>query len=92
MKKKTLFIVTTVPETLDTILKNQPKFLNNTFDVSVVSSPATALKRVAKNEGVSVHPVLMSRGINVFRDFISLFFMIKLFLIHNSYMYSKDFF
>jgi glycosyltransferase involved in cell wall biosynthesis len=82
MKKKTLFIVTTVPETLDTILKNQPKFLNNTFDVSVVSSPATALKRVAKNEGVSVHPVLMSRGINVFRDFISLFFMIKLFLIH----------
>ena len=39
MKKKTLFIVTTVPETLDTILKNQPKFLNNTLSISNEAAP-----------------------------------------------------
>ena len=37
--KKRLVIVTTVPETLASILKGQPRFLNSTFDVSLVSSP-----------------------------------------------------
>lgn len=76
--KKRLVIVTTVPETLASILKGQPRFLNDTFDVSLVSSPEVEAGKLEALEGVPVYPVPMFRGISLFKDFISVVNMIFL--------------
>lgn len=82
MNKKKLFIITTVPETLDAILKKQPHFLSQTYDVALVTSPSKLIENVKVNESVNVYCVPMHRGINVFYDVFSLLNMIKLFLKH----------
>ena len=76
--KKRLVIVTTVPETLASILKGQPRFLNSTFDVSLVSSPEIEAGKLETLEGVPVYPVPMFRGISLLEDFISIVKMIFL--------------
>lgn len=68
MRKK-IFIVTTVPETLTSILKGQPRSLNEKYHVELVTSPDEGF--VTINEGVKVHRVPMVRGINVFQDVVS---------------------
>lgn len=78
--KKRLVIVTTVPETLVSILKGQPRFLNGKFDVSLVSSPEVDAGKLEASEGVPVYPVPMFRGISLFKDLISVVNMI--FLLH----------
>lgn len=67
MRKK-LAIVTTVPETLRTILFGQPAYLSGEFDVTVISSGLAGVRAVAEQEGVSGVAVPMVRGISVFRD------------------------
>jgi len=79
MKKK-LFIVTTVPETLYTILKSQPSFLKAHFDVYLASSAGPFCKQVEEQEGMTVNIVPMVRGINPFYDLFSLFMMVRLLL------------
>ncbi len=71
-----ILITTTVPETLATILKGQPRFLSKHFDVELVTSPGQFVDVVAQNEGLPVHPVPMARGINILQDFLSLMRMI----------------
>lgn len=73
---KKLFIVTTVPETLSSILKDQPRYLNQYFDIELVTSPDNKVHVV--DEGVKIHRVPMSRGISLFRDCISVLGMICL--------------
>lgn len=75
MAKKNIILCTTVPETLNLILRQQPHFLNQHFDVSLVSSPAEGLSEIAVRQGVEVHPVPMKRGINPLYDLYSLFCM-----------------
>jgi glycosyltransferase involved in cell wall biosynthesis len=77
MKKK-LIIATTVPETLAVILRDQPKFLNIHFDVSLVTSTGTELGLLS-SENVPIHIVPMKRGISPAHDFVSLCRMILLF-------------
>lgn len=77
--RKCLLIVTTVPETLAFILREQPAFLNNYFDVSLASSFGPELGAVAATEGVPVHVVPMERGISLRRDFVSIWRMFFLF-------------
>lgn len=70
--KKRLVIITTVPMTLNLILKEQPKFLSQYFDVKLITSNQPGFLDIAKREGVSVYAVNMNRGISPIRDAISL--------------------
>ncbi|MFT0547428.1 glycosyltransferase family 4 protein [Allopusillimonas ginsengisoli] len=77
-------IVTTVPETLITILKNQPKFLATALAervaVELVTSPGAECSAIEQIEGLPVHPVHMVRGISPLKDLLSLLSMIRLLL------------
>lgn len=68
---KKILLITTVPETLDTILKTQPAFLSSTFDVHIVSSDGVDV--VAKREKTPYSVVNMHRGISPFKDLLSIF-------------------
>lgn len=57
-----LLIVTTVPETLATILRDQPHFLSQQFDVTLATSPGNELTAVAENEHVPIELVPMVAG------------------------------
>lgn len=74
--RKKIFIVTTVPETFTSILKGQPRSLNEHYNVEIVTSPDEGARAI--DEGVKVHRVPMVRGINVFRDMISVMKMVAL--------------
>lgn len=66
-----LLLVTTVPETLATILSHQPRYLAEHFQVSLATSPGDKLHLVAQNEGLEISLVPMVRGINVLNDLVS---------------------
>ncbi|MFS4551560.1 glycosyltransferase family 4 protein [Comamonas resistens] len=70
-----IVLVTTVPDTLASILIGQPNYLAKHFDVSLVTSPGSLVERVEQNEGLSVRTVPMERGINPFKDLISIWHM-----------------
>lgn len=75
---KRILITTTVPETLAIILKGQPRFLSNYFDVELASSSGEFASVVIENEGFPIHKVPMSRGISVVDDLQSLVIMTRL--------------
>lgn len=75
-----LLIVTTVPETLATILKFQQRYLANFFDVSLATSPGEGFDQVARNEGLQIFEVPMVRGISILSDLLSvvrMFFLLR---------------
>ena len=76
--KPRILIATTVPETVMSILRDQPRFLSKHFDVCLATSPGDELAAVAQREGVTVHTVPMARGIHPFRDFLSIVRMMGL--------------
>jgi glycosyltransferase involved in cell wall biosynthesis len=75
--RKKLLIVTTVPDTLEFILESQPQFLNQYYQVVVVSSEPVRLEAFAVKEGVSFVSVEMARGISMLKDVISVFKMYR---------------
>lgn len=77
MKDK-LLIVTTVPETLATILRGQPLYLARFLSVSVATSPGRDLVNVAQNEKVEVFEISMVRGISPLKDLLSIIKMVRL--------------
>jgi glycosyltransferase involved in cell wall biosynthesis len=74
---KKLVIVTTVPLSLATLVRGQPKYLSKYFDITLISSNGELIKRVKENEGVRVITIDMSRKITPFADLKSL---LKLFI------------
>lgn len=70
-----IVLVTTVPDTFASILIGQPNYLAKHFDISLVTSPGPLVARVEENEGLSVRTVPMERGINPFKDLISIWHM-----------------
>lgn len=75
--KKKLMIVTTVPDTFEFILESQPRFLNQYYQIVVVSSEQDRLSAFAKNEQVEFVAVDMARGISFFQDFRSILNMYR---------------
>ncbi len=75
MRNKIL-IVATVPETFTSILKGQPGYLNTLHNVELVTSPDDTSRVI--DEGVKVHRIPMVRGINPFRDVVSVLQMVRL--------------
>lgn len=69
----TLVIVTTVPETIATILRGQPAWLDQYCSVVCVTSSGPMLENVKEQEGVKVLEVPMNRGISPFKDLVSIF-------------------
>lgn len=67
----------TVPLSLNILLKGQLKFLNQYFLVKAISSEGDDLESVSKREGVDTIVVNMQRGISPFKDLISLIELYK---------------
>ena len=80
MKHCKILIVTTVPETLSTILANQPEYLSRFFSVYLASSKGVQSQSVISREGVPLYTVNMKRGISPVSDLFSIIRMCKLLL------------
>lgn len=78
---KKLIIITTIPLSLSTLVKGQPKYLSNFFDVSLITSSSPINKEIESYEGVTIKEVDMTRQITPFQDLNSLIklslFMLK---------------
>lgn len=77
-EKKKVLRVSTIPLSLNLLLKGQLKMLNEEYEVVAVSSPGEDLKMVEEREGVRVVELPMERRISLFKDILSLWAMIKL--------------
>jgi len=78
MKRKVIRI-STIPLSLNLLLKGQLRMLNEVYDVVAVSSPGEDLEVVAQREGVRTVAVPMERHISLVKDLVSLFRLIVLF-------------
>lgn len=72
MKTK-IIRTSTIPLSLNVLLRGQLKFLSKRFDVIGVSSKGDDLIEVENREGVKTISVEMERGISPFKDLVSLF-------------------
>ncbi|MCX2481810.1 glycosyltransferase family 4 protein [Pedobacter sp. MC2016-15] len=79
MNKIKLARITTIPLSLEVLLKGQLKYLSQYYDVLAVSSPGDKLEIVKEREGVKVSVVKMEREISLFKDIISLWKLFRLF-------------
>ncbi len=77
---KKVFRISTVPLSLNSLLKGQLKMLNEHYEIVGVSSPGSELEEVHQREGIRVIALPMERHIALVKDFISLIRMILLFL------------
>lgn len=78
MKKEKLFRITTVPISLQILLKNQLGFMNQYYDVVGISAgPKVELQKVAQHEGILVEEVNMTRKITPFQDLKSIYSLYK---------------
>lgn len=79
MKPK-LIRITTIPQSLRSLLKGQLRFMSeNGFEVIGVSGSGEALKEVQNNEGVQTVAIEMTRTISPFKDLKALVQLIQLF-------------
>ena len=78
MKKK-LIRTSTIPTSLETLLKGQLKMLSKHYEVVAVSSPGEKMKVLEEREMVRTVSVPMERRISLVKDFISLIRLIILF-------------
>ncbi|MDP9956818.1 glycosyltransferase involved in cell wall biosynthesis [Epilithonimonas hungarica] len=67
-----LFRISTVPISLNSLLKGQLEFLNNYFEVTAISGKGADLDEVRNRERVNIYPIEMQRQISPFKDFVSL--------------------
>lgn len=75
-----IFRVSTVPTSLETLLKGQLRMLSIYYEVVAVSSPGKEMKIIEKREGVRTIAISMERRISLVKDFISLVRLILLFI------------
>lgn len=79
-EKTKIIRTSTIPVSLNILLKGQLKFLSNKFNIIGISSQGVDLVEVSKRERISTISVEMERGISPFKDLISL---IKLYQVLN---------
>jgi len=78
MRKKKLFIVTTIPLSL-IFFKGQLLLLRDEFDLTLISSPEEELFKTANYNKVKSYGIAMKREISLFYDFLSLFKLVVCF-------------
>ncbi|WP_374445506.1 glycosyltransferase family 4 protein [Epilithonimonas sp.] len=69
---KKLFRISTVPMSLNILLRGQLKFLDQHFDVTAISGSGKDLDEVKVREGVKVHSIEIQRQISPLKDIVSL--------------------
>lgn len=77
--KKKIIRITTVPQSLRTLLKGQLKFMKNYYSILAVSSDGSCFDHMVQEQEVEAAKVYMSRKITPFRDLVSLWHLIRLF-------------
>ena len=78
--KKKLIRITTIPQSLGSLLKGQPKFMSKYYDVVCVSSDGNGvLDKVAKEEGTRGVSVEMTRNITPIQDLKAVWNLYKIF-------------
>lgn len=78
MKPK-VFRLTTVPISLNILLKGQLNYLGNYFEVKAISGKGKDLETVQKREGIAVIPIEMQRQISPRQDLTALIRLYRLF-------------
>lgn len=87
MKQKIkLFRISTVPITLESLLNDQLRMVNEHYEVVAVSSPGKEMQVLREREGIRTIEVPMERRISPVKDFISLIRMIRVFVKERPYM------
>lgn len=79
MKKPKLFRISTIPMSLNLLLKGQLRFLNEHFEVTAISGAGKDLDIVAEREGIKVHSIEMHRAISPWQDLKSLWQLYRYF-------------
>lgn len=79
--KVKLVICTTVPDTILYILKGQPKYLNQYFEVIIITGKSIKNKIISANEGIRIYEIAFKRNINLVFDLFAIIQMIFL-LMH----------
>lgn len=79
-RRKKLIRITTIPLSLDKLLEDQLRFMNQYYDVIAISSNVEELKRVGIKEGVEIFHVEMTRKITPIRDLVCLVKLIGFFI------------
>lgn len=86
---KKILRITTVPISLRNLLKGQPKFMSQYYEVVGVTSPGEEIKDVVNDEGIRVIEVEMTRTISPIKDLASLWKLYKVikkekpFIVHS---------
>lgn len=70
---KKILRITTVPISLRNLLKGQPKFMSQYYEIVGVTSSGNEIKDVINEEGIRVIEVEMTRTISPIKDLVSLF-------------------
>ena len=79
MGMQKLIRISTIPVSLETLLKGKLKMLSEHYEVVVVSSPGERMKVLEEREGVRTVSIPMERRISLVKDFMSLLRLIILF-------------
>ena len=74
-----LIRTSTIPASLENLLKGQLKMLSKYYNVLAVSSPGDDMETIKEREGVRTIAIPMERRISLIKDFISLIRLIVLF-------------
>ena len=70
--KPRLCLITSVVESLSVLLRGQPRFLADHFDITLITSPSPQLDALRDREGVDVVPCEMPRRITPRADLVTL--------------------
>lgn len=77
--KPTLIRLTTIDDSLDTLLKGQLRYLNKTFEIIGVANDSGLLASISKREGIRTIGIPMQRKISIIHDLHSLWALYRLF-------------
>lgn len=69
---KKLIRITTIPLSLEKLLENQLRFMNDYYEVTAVSSEKERLNAFGESQGVKTHEIAMTRQITPLQDLKSL--------------------
>ncbi len=67
-----LFRISTIPVSLNILLKGQLKYLSTFYDVTAISGGGENLREVKQREEVNIHSIEIKRNISLIKDLISL--------------------
>ena len=76
---KKLFRISTIPLSLNILLKGQLRYLNQFYNVTAISGSGADLNEVREREGVKTEAIEMAREISLLKDLVALFQLYRYF-------------